>query len=57
MTIWNIATKGRVHYAYHEKVILRGDVIYDIGTGFPVAPKITILKHQQVMSCGGILWL
>ena len=30
------------------KTILRGDVIYDIEQGFPVAPKGQfILKHQQ----------
>lgn len=53
MTIWNIATKvspyvGRTIGARITKTILRGDVIYDIEQGFPVAPKGQfILKHQQ----------
>ncbi len=52
MTIWNIATKSTrmlaVLLARITKTILRGDVIYDIEQGFPVAPKGQfILKHQQ----------
>ncbi len=53
MTIWNIATKSARMLASTigariTKTILRGDVIYDIEQGFPVAPKGQfILKHQQ----------
>ena len=39
---------GRTIGARITKTILRGDVIYDIEQGFPVAPKGQfILKHQQ----------
>lgn len=39
---------GRTIGARIMKTILRGDVIYDIEQGFPVAPKGQfILKHQQ----------
>lgn len=39
---------GRTISARITKTILRGDVIYNIKQGFPVAPKSQfILKHQQ----------
>ncbi len=43
MTIWNIAQSQPVCWPYHWRAYhenhLRGDVIYDIEQGFPVAPK------------------
>lgn len=42
---------GRTIGARITKTILRGDVIYDIEQGFPVAPKGQfILKHQQYLA-------